>query len=167
MIKIKVPATSANLGPGFDCLGLALSLYNEFSFEKSDEFRFENMPVAYSNVNNLVVQSSLKTYEYLNIKPICYKMSTVDNVPVARGLGSSATCIVAGIIAASAPIANQTLIKVTVTASITPKITARESQTSSIGISNIKTSFYIDYCRKEMFLCFLIDVMKWNILVLI
>ena len=101
MIKIKVPATSANLGPGFDCLGLALSLYNEFSFEKSDEFRFENMPTAYSNVNNLVVQSSLKTYEYLNIKPICYKMSTIDNVPVARGLGSSATCIVAGIIAAS------------------------------------------------------------------
>ena len=54
MIKIKVPATSANLGPGFDCLGLALSLYNEFSFEKSDEFRFENMPAAYSIVNNLL-----------------------------------------------------------------------------------------------------------------
>ncbi len=101
MIKIKVPATSANIGPGFDCLGLALNLYNEFTFVKSSEFMFENMPKAYSNVNNLVVQSSLKAYEYLNIEPICYKMSTIDNVPVARGLGSSATCIVAGIMAAS------------------------------------------------------------------
>lgn len=101
MIKIKVPATSANLGPGFDCLGLALSLYNEFTFEKSNQFEFENMPKAYSNVNNLVVQSSLKTYKYLNVEPICYKMSTIDNVPVARGLGSSATCIVSGIMAAA------------------------------------------------------------------
>ena len=101
MIKIKVPATSANLGPGFDCLGIALNLYNEFTFVKSSEFMFENMPKAYSNINNLVVQSSLKTYEYLNIEPICYKMTSTDNVPVARGLGSSATCIVAGILAGS------------------------------------------------------------------
>lgn len=101
MIKIKVPATTANLGPGFDTLGLALNLYNEFYFEKADDFIYKNMPQCYANKNNLIIRASLKTYEYLNIEPICYELSTNNSVPSTRGLGSSATCIVAGILAAS------------------------------------------------------------------
>ena len=42
-IIVKVPATSANLGPGFDCLGIALNLYNTFIFERKDKFEFINV----------------------------------------------------------------------------------------------------------------------------
>lgn len=100
MIRIKVPATSANLGPGFDALGIALNLYNEFIFEKSNEFIFDNVLEAYANSDNLIIKASLKTYDYLQINPIKYKLSTRNKIPSARGLGSSATCIVAGILAA-------------------------------------------------------------------
>ena len=101
MIKITVPATSANLGPGFDCLGIALNLYNTFYFEKTeDDFVYINMPEKYCNRNNLIVRSSLETYKYLNIDPIYYSISNESDVPIARGLGSSATCIAAGILAA-------------------------------------------------------------------
>lgn len=101
MVKVVVPATSANLGPGFDSLGIALTLYNEFYFQKSNEFAFVNMPKKYSNTDNLVIRASLKTYEYLNIKPVKYTLEIKSNIPSTRGLGSSATCIVAGIIIVS------------------------------------------------------------------
>ena len=57
MVKVVVPATSANLGPGFDSLGIALTLYNEFYFQKSNEFAFVNMPKKYSNTDNLVIRA--------------------------------------------------------------------------------------------------------------
>lgn len=101
MIKITVPATSANLGPGFDCLGIALNLYNTFYFEKTeDDFKYIDLPEKYSNRNNLIVRSSLETYKYLGIEPIYYSIFNESTVPIARGLGSSATCIAAGILAA-------------------------------------------------------------------
>lgn len=101
MIKITVPATSANIGPGFDCLGVALTLYNSFYFEKCDnKFMFKDVLENYANENNLVIKASLLTYEYLNIKPIYYRLSEEEGIPSARGLGSSATCVVAGILAA-------------------------------------------------------------------
>lgn len=101
MVRIVVPATSANLGPGFDSLGLALSLYNEFIFSKNNEFEFINMPKKYANNDNLVVKASLNTYKYLKVEPIKYSLEIKSNIPTARGLGSSATCIVAGILIAS------------------------------------------------------------------
>lgn len=113
MIKISVPATSANLGPGFDTLGLALSLYNKYYFERLDnanDYEFGEMPVQYANNSNLVITSSNHTYKYLNIAPIYYRISTKDPIPSARGLGSSATCIVAGIMAAM-KLANKELSK--------------------------------------------------------
>ena len=102
MIKIAVPATSANLGPGFDTLGIALNLYNNFYFEKADEWNFDGFQPDYRNIdNNLVAQSALAAYKYANATPIPLKMSLEENVPNSRGLGSSATCIVAGIKAAN------------------------------------------------------------------
>ena len=44
MIKIRVPATSANLGPGFDCLGIALGVYNTYEVSPSDTLQFEGVP---------------------------------------------------------------------------------------------------------------------------
>ena len=102
MIKVKVPATSANLGPGFDALGIAFNLYNEFGFEKNNKFEMINFQERYADPkHNLVCISYKKVFDYLNINAIPCKIYMMDqNVPTSRGLGSSATCIVAGVLAA-------------------------------------------------------------------
>ena len=100
-IVVTVPATSANLGPGFDCLGIALNLYNKFIFEKKDDFEYINVLEKYANINNMVVRSAIKTYDYLNVDIIPFSLEESEEVPISRGLGSSATCIIAGILAAN------------------------------------------------------------------
>jgi len=100
-LKIKVPATSGNLGPGFDCLGIALTLYNEFYFERSKNWEFVGFNEKFANSNNLVVQAIKRTYEYARTNIPCFKISIVQCVPISRGLGSSSTCIVAGVMAAN------------------------------------------------------------------
>lgn len=96
-----MPCSTANLGCGFDCMGLALSLYNTFSFESSDQDMlegFENNEIS----NNLVIFSYKKAFELLNKNYISCKISMLDcQVPTASGLGSSATCIVAGVLGAN------------------------------------------------------------------
>ena len=57
MIKITVPATSANLGIGYDTLGMAVSLYSHFTFERSDELEITGCPVEFQSENNLVYVS--------------------------------------------------------------------------------------------------------------
>jgi len=102
---IKVPATTANLGAGFDTLGLALNLYNEFEIEESDEVKIETVPKNKDLENpekNLFVQVLKSTCEYLGNEFHGVKVKQINNVPVARGLGSSATAIVAGIMASFA-----------------------------------------------------------------
>lgn len=109
MIKIKVPATSANLGPGFDVLGVAFKMYNEFGFERSDHYEMIDFPERYSNPNyNLVCSSYKKVFDYLNMKAYPVKIYMLDQeVPASRGLGSSATCIVAGVLAAKTYLKNK------------------------------------------------------------
>lgn len=102
MIKIKVPATSANLGPGFDVLGVAFSMYNMFGFERSDHYEMVDFQGRYSNPHhNLVCSSYKKVFDALNMNAYPVKIYMLDQeVPTSRGLGSSATCIVAGVLAA-------------------------------------------------------------------
>ncbi|MGI6710580.1 MAG: homoserine kinase [Bacilli bacterium] len=101
MIKILVPATSANIGPGFDSMGMALELYNEFTFEKSNSWEFIDFDSKYASINNnLVAQVMIKTFEILNVKEYSFKIKIKSDIPDSRGLGSSATCIIAGILAA-------------------------------------------------------------------
>lgn len=103
MIKIKVPATSANLGVGFDCMGLAVSLYSSVSFEKSTQkLEISGCPKKYQNPHNLVYLAFVKACNYMNVAVPNVKISIENNIPVARGLGSSAFCIVAGLKGASA-----------------------------------------------------------------
>lgn len=100
MICIKVPATSANLGAGFDTLGLALNIYNTFYVEKSEELIMENVPAKFSNRKNLFILSYDKTLASKNIKANVYvKFETA--IPISRGLGSSSSLIVAGVLAAN------------------------------------------------------------------
>lgn len=89
MIKIRVPATSANLGPGFDSLGLALDIYNYFTFEEG-----------HSDEDNLVYEAYRNTFTKMGKVFVPVKISIKDGIPISRGLGSSAACIVAGVMGA-------------------------------------------------------------------
>ncbi|QMS84375.1 homoserine kinase [Candidatus Xianfuyuplasma coldseepsis] len=99
-MKISVPATSANLGIGFDAIGLSLSLYNTFSFTKS---RNDHI-VSYSGEldDHLVYQAykAFFTYHRRPHLPITIEVEQQE-IPISRGLGSSAACILAGVFAAN------------------------------------------------------------------
>lgn len=101
MLRIKVPATSANLCVGFDVLGLALSLYNEFTFIEGDSFSFEGFETRFSNYENLVYKAYLYTFNKAKKKIIPVKIIFRGEIPIARGLGSSSSLIVAGVFAAN------------------------------------------------------------------
>lgn len=95
MIKFKVPATSANVGPGFDCLGIAYSFYNEYKIEKSDKMIIEGCDPAFTDKDNIFNVAFLETMKKLKKKGsfhVYYK----PTIPASRGLGSSASVIVAG-----------------------------------------------------------------------
>lgn len=102
-INIAVPATSANLGPGFDCIGVALNLYNQFRFTPADNTVITVEGVEASRLtsekDSLLYKSLLRFYEYLGKTPPPLKIEIVLGVPLARGLGSSATAIVGGLVA--------------------------------------------------------------------
>lgn len=102
MIKITVPATSANLGIGYDTLGMAVSLYSHFTFERADELQITGCPEEFQNENNLVYASLVDALREWGEEPFPVKIDIQTEVPVARGLGSSSTCVVAGIMAAAA-----------------------------------------------------------------
>jgi len=99
-VIIRVPATSANLGPGFDCLGVALSLYNEFTFTLSDSTSITGCPAEFAGEDNLTLRAFRHAAEEIGLPyqgiTICHRSA----VPFTRGLGSSSTCIVAGVAAA-------------------------------------------------------------------
>lgn len=100
MFEIKAPATSANLCCGFDTFGLAVTLYNTFKVEKCDKFIFDGKEENINATNNLILKSMLTTCDFLDKKPVGVKVDVFSSVPSTRGLGSSATCVVAGIIMA-------------------------------------------------------------------
>lgn len=103
---IRVPATTANMGPGFDCLGMALSLYNEFEFTHSSEATtFEAFGMGgekiYLPEDNLLYQSFVKVYQHIREEIPQVQIKIKVGVPMARGLGSSATAIVGGLLGAN------------------------------------------------------------------
>ena len=101
-VIIRVPATSANLGSGFDCTGIAFRKYNVFSYEKLDSgIEFENFPDIYSNESNLAYVAYKKVCDYVGANPSVRIKNIHTGVPIARGLGSSAALIVSGAYAAN------------------------------------------------------------------
>ena len=93
--RISVPASSANLGPGFDVLGLALDLANTCEFKLSDDKNeFDN------NINsNLIYKAYKYAFDFYEEKALPVDFNVDTNIPLSRGLGSSASCIVMGIMA--------------------------------------------------------------------
>lgn len=110
MTKITVPATTANLGAGFDCIGAALSLYNHFTFsvpEKSSPTQLsitiqgtEAQRVS-TDASNLVYQSFHQFYQHLGQETPPVAINIELGIPLARGLGSSATAIIGGLMGAN------------------------------------------------------------------
>jgi homoserine kinase len=108
-VLVRVPATSANLGPGFDTLGLALALYDEVEVTVTPsgvdiEVRGEGAAdVADAGEKHLVVRALRVAFDELNVpQPPGLALRCVNRIPHGRGLGSSAAAIVAGLIAARA-----------------------------------------------------------------
>ena len=107
---VEVPSTTANLGPGFDCLGAALSLKNEFTIQRieGNSQRFELiMESAEGNhlrggPENLFYRAAQRVWKAADIEPFALEARVKLAVPPARGLGSSATAIVAGLVGANA-----------------------------------------------------------------
>ncbi|CAM9274972.1 unnamed protein product [Ectocarpus sp. 12 AP-2014] len=101
-VVVRVPATSANMGPGFDCLGMALSIWSEVTMERSDKFEivfegagFEEVPL---DETNLLVTGAKAAFKAAGkaMPPLKYKC--VNRIPYARGMGSSSAAILAGLI---------------------------------------------------------------------
>lgn len=94
--RIAVPATSANMGPGFDALGLALGLYNTCEFRPTNDKEIFEEKIR----ENLIYQAYKYAFDFYKKKPIPIVFDLEADIPVSRGLGSSAACIVMGIMAA-------------------------------------------------------------------
>ena len=106
-VTVKVPATTANIGSGFDCLGAALTLHNQFRFSVSSGESLRIVATGAeadrvsTDASNLVYQSFIKLYDHLGKTPPSVQIEIAMDVPLARGLGSSATAIVAGLVGAN------------------------------------------------------------------
>jgi len=105
MIKIRVPATSANLGPGFDCLGLALNIWNEVSFEPAEKLTYQVTGEGAEKLNKGTRNLLTKAFAYVH--EVCGKefkgtaIRAHNGILMSSGLGSSAAAIVAGLFGAN------------------------------------------------------------------
>ena len=101
-VRVRVPATSANLGPGFDALGLALTLYDDLTARVTDggfvvRVQGEGAGELPTGADHLVVRAMLATFDELGGRPPGLTVDCVNRIPQARGMGSSSAAIVAGV----------------------------------------------------------------------
>jgi len=106
MFRVKVPASTANLGPGFDCMGIALNLYCEADFERIETgfeivLTKEGKDYIPKDENNLIFKAMNHLYSRLGKKLDGVRVTVHSDIPVTRGLGSSSAAIVMGLIAAN------------------------------------------------------------------
>ncbi|GIX46531.1 MAG: homoserine kinase [Candidatus Tectimicrobiota bacterium] len=105
-VQVRVPATTANLGSGFDVLGLALQLYNTFTLTVTAEpgWRVEGPPglAVPRDDRNLFYHAARRLFSRLGVVPEGLRLALQVDIPLARGLGSSASAIVGGLLAANA-----------------------------------------------------------------
>ncbi|RAI14844.1 MAG: homoserine kinase [Candidatus Melainabacteria bacterium] len=115
-VSVKVPATTANFGSGFDCFGMALPIYNIVTleetvlpgtgvelnivpeFQNNDMFITEHLP---TDENNIAYKAIEMLYNSIGQAPSELKITIKSSIPIAKGLGSSASVIVGGLIAAN------------------------------------------------------------------
>jgi len=103
-VQVRIPASTTNLGPGFDVLGMALKLYNIVEMETSTsslhiEIEGEGEDILSRDENNLVYRSAKMVFDRIDEKPPPVNIRLINNIPLARGLGSSGTAIIGGLMA--------------------------------------------------------------------
>ncbi len=105
-VSVRVPATSANCGPGFDSLGLALALHNDLALQVGDfdtlEVEGEGALELQNNAQTIVHQAAHRVFAALSIPVAGVELRLRNRIPLSRGLGSSSAAIVGGLVAANA-----------------------------------------------------------------
>lgn len=105
-VLVRVPATTANMGPGFDVIGMALSLYNEVEMEELADglvisVEGEGIGQIELDRNNMVYQAAQELFARVGYQPKGLRIHLKNNIPVTRGLGSSSAALVGGLVAAN------------------------------------------------------------------
>lgn len=111
-MKVRIPASCSNLGSGFDCIGLAVKIYNEIEVNPSFgelkiEIEGQGSDTLPRDENNLVYKAIRKVTDRIGIKNKNFRIKVKNNIPIERGLGSSATAYLGGIVCANALIGNK------------------------------------------------------------
>jgi homoserine kinase len=107
-ISVKVPATTANLGPGFDALGLALNLWNETEFQTTRDNRIilsisgEGQGKLPTDASNSIVEAALQVYNLVQKSCNGLQIHCLNRVPIGSGLGSSSAAMLTGMLGANA-----------------------------------------------------------------
>lgn len=105
-ITVKVPATTANIGPGFDCMGMALTLYNLFTFTPTDtgltiDVTGEGSAIIPKNRENLLIKAMQFFCDEGGYRFPDVHIDQINHVPAASGMGSSSTAVIAGLMGAN------------------------------------------------------------------
>jgi homoserine kinase len=106
MFKVRVPATSANMGPGFDCMGIALDIYNTVEMHVVPEGlvienRGRDADLIAKDSTNMIYRAMERVFQQTSFVPPGLKIVSYNDIPVARGLGSSAASTAAGLLLAN------------------------------------------------------------------
>jgi homoserine kinase len=111
-VLVKVPATTANLGPGFDALGLALNLWNETEFVATNDRNIaltiegEGKGILPCDTNNSIVDAAMQIYNKVGKPCNGLRIHCLNHVPLSSGLGSSSTALLTGMLGANAMLGN-------------------------------------------------------------
>jgi homoserine kinase len=111
-VLVKVPATTANLGPGFDALGLALNLWNETEFVATNDKKIEisidgeGAGILPCDANNSIVDAALQIYDRAGKSCSGLRVHCLNRVPLSSGLGSSSAAMLTGMLGANAVLGN-------------------------------------------------------------
>jgi homoserine kinase len=111
-IRVKVPATTANLGPGFDALGLALNLWNEAEFACTDDNKIsltvngEGEGKIPTNADNAIAEAALQIYDLVGKSCQGLHIDCINRVPLGSGMGSSSAAMLSGMLGANALLGN-------------------------------------------------------------
>ncbi|UHA74344.1 homoserine kinase [Paenibacillus sp. 481] len=110
-VLVRVPASTANLGPGFDTLGMALKLHIWVSMKPAEQLSIRlhgtQLVGIPTDERNLIYKMALHVFKEAGIEPKPLEIDVYSDIPLTRGLGSSASAIIAGMVAANALIGNQ------------------------------------------------------------
>lgn len=123
-VHLCIPATTANLGPGFDTLGLALSLYNEIIFERQEgsgvtiEIEGEGKDTLPTDASNIVYQATQILLQHTGGSISGMRITLINRIPLARGLGSSAAALIGGLAGTNfllgQPLSDEELVRIAV-----------------------------------------------------